>query len=721
MNAQTPTHQSAYMKAQGKLAPFADPRSVLTESLDLLSPPSRISVVEAAEKYRVMQEDTHQGLWDSNKVPYMVEPMNMTQSRQYVAMVFIGPARSGKSDSLILNRILYLMTCASGRAMLVNMDQKSTAEYSTTEIDRMIRLCAALSDKQETGRGADNLYQKLFKGGGRLELAWPTPAAFANKTVRDVMITERDRLPDDIGGDGDPFTLGKKRGTIAGSMAMCIEECSPKRPIKTRDYKLDTIHQAPPCDGITADYNLGTRARWYWTCPSCDHEFEADFDNLKCSDEGDNFTRSQSVYMLCPSTSGCIIEMHQKRDINIAGRWLHESKCGQKAVPLGDPEMRESDTLSYWLKGVSAAFQNWQKLMFEYLQAKADFEATGNEKKLQVFWNTSNGVPMLPHALDAQASLNADELKQRASFRPLGVVPKEARFITAQVDIQGASFEVQVDAFGVGLERWLVDRYSINVPPEDAPQSRNDAGEPRRPIQPALYAEDWKALDTIANRVFPVEDSAHGLMPVAITIDRNGPPGATEKAYAFWRSKRKARQAHRWFLVAGVGYPDAERIVFSPPQKASSKFKKAARDVPILKIKTTDLKDEVCASLLREEDGAGRYHLTTQMEHRYFEEFCAEERDEKRWKLKAGVKRNECFDLAYYGKALVVHLGCETMAWQSPPIWAVAGSANSFAVSLEEGETPSVEMPMPVEKPVMKSRARRMAEMAKARQGKVRG
>lgn len=729
MNALAPQGRSRYARNNGRLSPWVDPASVLAECIDILEPPSRISVVEAAEQYRVMAEDTHQGLWDRTKVPYMVEPMNMTQSRRYVGLVFVGPARAGKSDSLVLNRILYLMTCVPGRVMLVNMDQKSAGHYSQAEIDRMIRNCPNLSDKRERGAGANTLYQKLFKGGGALELAWPTPAAFANKTLRDVILTDRDRMPEDIGGDGDPFTLGKKRGTIAGSMAMCIEESSPSKPIKQRDWTPKTIHEAPPCDGVIADYNLGTRARWYFTCAQCSHEFEADFHHLRCSDEGEIFARAQTAHLVCPQ-NGCVMEVTEKKGLNLAGRWLHESKCGTKAVPIGDDDIRESDTLSYWLKGVAAAFQSWPKLMLEYLQAEEHFVITGSEKKLQVFNNTSMGRPHLPKAIEGAAHLTVDALKNKAVHRPLGVAPAGVRFITAQIDVQGSSFEVQIDGWGAGLERWLIDRYSVAMPPPGAPGAFGDDGQPRRSIRPAEYQEDWAALDGVIEKVYPVEGSDYGLMPVAATIDRNGPPGATDKAYAFWRLKKRQRMAHRWFLVTGMSRPDAERIEHAAPQRANKKFKKAARDVPVLKINTMLLKDEVAASLLRDDPGPGFYHLPTTLEHRYFEEFAAEQRTDKRWEMKVAGTRNECFDLAYYGKALVSQLRADTANMDAPnfpQFWH--GAQNSFAVPLttqplnlgEDGQasSPLHPSPQPAAAAPRISRAMRMAQLARARTGKT--
>lgn len=713
MNAHAQIHESAYSKANGRLASFADPRAVLTDMLDLLDPPSRISVVEAAEKYRVMEEDTHRGPWRADKVPSLIEPMNMSQSRKYTGLVFVGPARSSKTDSLILNRINYVMMCNPGRMMMVNMSQATAGNYSETEIARMIRHSPDLTTRQETGRGANNLYQKLFKGGGHLDIAWPVASAFAQKTLRDVVITERDRMPDDIEGEGDPFTLGRKRIQIAGSLGMCVEESSPSRPIKQRDWTPKTLHEAPPCDGILSDYNLGTRARRYWTCPHCAHEFEPDFEHLNAPDKGEIFERAQAVVMVCPE-SGCIISMSEARKIEAKGRWLHESNCGTRAVPVDDPDIRRSDILSYWHKGVQAAFQTWPKMMLEYLQALETFDRTGSEQKLQSFWNTTCGRPYLAKAVETQAQLNAEQLKNNATFRPFGEVPDAARFLTAQIDVQGDRFEVQVDAWGEGLQRWLVDRFTLNQPPANAPQALDRDGRARRPLQPALYAQDWDALDYLPDQVYPVTGQGHGLKIKALVIDRNGPPGATEKAYAFWR-KRNANPLTRgrWFLIAGNGRIESDRVILAPPQRANNKYKRVARDVPIIKANTTLLKDEVCASLIRTDNGAGAYDLPATMEGRYFEEMAAELRTETRWEKRNNGVRNETFDLAYYGKALAVLMRGEQMNWDAPERWALPGPQNSFAVLM--GDAPAIDgVPVPLPTPILSS-AQLAAQRAKAR------
>jgi phage terminase large subunit GpA-like protein len=74
----------------------------------MLSPPENLSVSDAAEKYRyVNQPGAYVGKWLNSTVPYMIEPMDTFTSRRFVGMIFVGPAQCAKTDSLVLNTITY--------------------------------------------------------------------------------------------------------------------------------------------------------------------------------------------------------------------------------------------------------------------------------------------------------------------------------------------------------------------------------------------------------------------------------------------------------------------------------------------------------------------------------------------------------------------------------------------------------------------------------------
>lgn len=62
-----------------------------------LRPPERLTVAQAAEKYRHLNNPgSYVGPWKNNMVPYLVEPMEILTSRNFDSMIFVGSAQTGK-------------------------------------------------------------------------------------------------------------------------------------------------------------------------------------------------------------------------------------------------------------------------------------------------------------------------------------------------------------------------------------------------------------------------------------------------------------------------------------------------------------------------------------------------------------------------------------------------------------------------------------------------
>jgi len=78
-----------------KIESFED---VTRIAADILAPPERISVSEAAEKYRYINNaGAYIGKWMNNKVPEMVEIMDTLTSRKFKSVILVAPAQSGKA------------------------------------------------------------------------------------------------------------------------------------------------------------------------------------------------------------------------------------------------------------------------------------------------------------------------------------------------------------------------------------------------------------------------------------------------------------------------------------------------------------------------------------------------------------------------------------------------------------------------------------------------
>jgi len=660
---------------------FADPFEAAGAALTVLEPARRIDVPTWAEKSRVIASPGFSGPWRNDFAAYMVEPSRMTTSRRYGAVVFVGPARTSKTEPLILNTIGHRIECNPRDMLVVCSTQDVAKQFSERKLSPMLRASRTLRARQMTGRGSDNIHEKKFSAGMNLQIRWPVIGYFSQNEYFDVLLTDYDRMPDDVDGEGSAFFLARKRTQHAGSQAMVVCESSPGRVIERDDWEATTLHEAPPCSGILAEYNAGTRGGFYWTCPHCRDPFRPLMERLHYERKSTPGETAKTVTMVCPN--GCIIGPDRKYELNCSGLWLHETNDGQSLVPIDDDAVRDTDVVSYWLEGPVAALQSWEQLILRAEQGRLQFEDTGDEGALKATTNIDQGRPYLPQIRTLGEQLQPETLKALSDAYPLRVAPADARFVTVQVDVQPNRFVVQVDAWAPGLERWLIDRFDIHTPPADAPNAST------RSIDPPRYYEDWAVLSALLDVAYPVTGTGYGLLPRAIVVDLHGAKGTTDHAYHWWRHHRRAGNASRCFVVRGRGGTDRERAVYKTPEKVQGTKKRRKSDLMIVEAGTDPLKDEVIMALTRKDSGPGKYHLPDQLADTVFAEFCAEARTDFGWReVKSGL-RNEALDLAVYGKALAIVLKAERINWERPPAWALAGPENSYAVPIEIGAAPA--------------------------------
>lgn len=679
-----------------QLPPLTPAGEVLAEVLSGFGATEKISVSKAAERYRHVSEINYRGPWDNTVAPYMIEPMNMAMSRRYGAGVFIGPSRTLKTSSFIENLVAYLIMVSPRDCRIIAPDGNKAKSFSQNQISKMLRVSPQLKERQLTMRGADTIYRKLFAGGMTLDFGWPVISHLSQDTLVTVLFTDYDRIKNmDLDGEGDPFLTGAKRTLTVGSLGWTALECSPGFEQTDMDWYAKSPHEAPPTRGGLAHYNTTTRGRFYWNCPHCSERFEPDFHLITYDQDKEKppLVRGRTAAMVCPH-NGCLITDADKRECNRTGLWLHEARDGDNGgLCTIDEEdrIRETDKIGWWLKGPPAAFQSMISMVTEYLNAEQTFERTMDETALKAVTSTSLALPYKSRVNSNESELNAGALWNRAHARDLKVAPAGTAFITTHVDVQATRFVVQTVAWMRDLEWAVIDRFDISTPDPTSPGAAlNEIGQPGRQLSPARYVEDWALLEPLEATVYRVEGADYGLKPMGVTCDSVGEPGVTDKAKKFWRRMRKEGKQMRFHLLQGVTQDYGNRTNRRRPEEKTKDRKgritRRKSDVPIIFMVSNRLKDEVAASLLREENGPGRLHLTQALGRDFFDEICAEERVDAKWALKSGVKRNESFDLAYHAKGFVVQMLLEEMDWDSPEDWAIVGPNNALAVPLNQAQ-----------------------------------
>ena len=415
-------------------------------------------------------------------------------------------------------------------------------------------------------------------------------------------------------------------------------------------------------------YNRGDRRRWYWPCPHCSEYFLPIRENMVGFNEGDDPTKgSKAARLQCPHCMG-LIEPEQKRVLNNKGAWLKE---GQSIDSDGNVtgQQRESRIASFWMEGPAAAYQTWEKLVYNLLNAEQEYERTGSEETLKSVINTDWGQPYLPKINQNQRS--SDDLKVRAEFWEYGTVPTGVRFLVATVDVQAGKksrFVVQVTGYGEKGERWIIDRFDIT-----RSLRSNEDGESQR-INPGSYVEDWTVLlSDVLDKTYLLADDENSEMGIhSMMIDSAGEEGVTDNAYKFWRQCRKDGASRRVYLLKGDGHNRSKLITKSYPDNTgrSDRKAKARGDVPIYLLQTNELKDRISAHLGREVVGPNYIHFPDWLDDSFYDELTYEERDSSGKWSKPGKGANEAFDLMVYAHALVILLDYEKINWEKPPKWA---------------------------------------------------
>lgn len=661
---------------------YASAMDVIREAAAAFHAPRRTPVaIAAAETLVVNTPGGYTGPWSADETPYMVDPMNAQASREHEAVCFVGPARTGKTLGLLDGFISFAVRYDPGDTLVVQMSQDKAREFSQARVDRALLHSPRLAEMLGGRKHDDNVHDKTFKNGMRLKIGWPSGSQLASTDYRYVLLTDYDRMPDNISGEGSAFMLGLKRTQTFFSRGMCVVESSPGRELTDINWQPATPHEAPPCTGILGIYNSSDRRRWYWRCPDCGAWFEAKpglslFSTLPREEDLLQLVRTEDLpklaahhaVVICPA-SGCMLQHGAKRALNLGGRWVAD---GQRWV--GDRlegEAQRSTIAGYWLGGVAAAYQTWSSLVLRYLQGLREYELSGSEETLKTTINTDQGMPFRSRLL---GTANASRPSDRTEPLPRYIVPAAARYLIASVDVQSGSngrFVVSVKAFGPGLEGWIVDRFDIR----QSPRGRKDA-----PVQidPAGYAEDWDAITEKVVQATWRTATDRELRAKLVVVDTGGEDGVSANAYSWFRRIKAAGLADRVMLIKGASAKPESPVVKANARDARNL---PMRDITLYNVDTVFFKDVVAASMKRTEHGPGYMHFPDWLPQSHFEELAAEIRVQGKWKkLRA---RNEALDLWVYALAGCWKLGAQRIDWSNPPAWARPVDSNSESMAPE--------------------------------------
>lgn len=528
------------------------------------------------------------------------------------------------------------------------------AKRLSSRVSKAIAACDAVRDKVAKPRSRDNrntIDCKEFDGGEMHIVTSGSANNLAEMSARYLFGDEVDRMTV-IPGEGHPVDVSLPR-------------LSQFRGI-SKAYFVST----PLVLGFSKIHSLylqGTRESYHVPCPHCGHLHPLVRDNFRYTYDPDA-RRVHRAWFVCPDC-GAEIEEHQKdgmfAELGYGGqaRWVAESQ--------GDGE-----TVSVHLPAYYAPLGTitWRDLALQLARAK-EREQIGDPEGMRTYTNTREGLPYD----GTDQTTTAQKLMERADDYPPRTIPDEALVVTAFADVQRTWLEVTIEAWGPGLQHWVLDHVRLWGSPSVPPETPGSV---------------WHQLNQL--RSSPLQHASGVMIPVSAYGVDSGDGEHTQDVYNY------AHLAERVGCLATKGASQRNRpIIAGTPTKVDVDWqgKRVTEGVKLWQLGTDTAKDHLFnRMLLADGPGAMRFHRGLSLD--FFQQLLAERPQTTfrkgraiREYIKPNGARNEVLDCSVGNLAVAHYLGLHR--------WAAADWARLRERLIPKQITPDLfaSMPLPAAVP----------------------
>lgn len=575
-----------------------------------LTPPPPLTLSMWADQYAWLSAESaaEQGRWHA--YPYQPGIMDAFTDPAVETITFLKSTRVGYTK-IIGHSVAYHIHYDPCPQLVVQPTVEDAAGYSKDEIAPMLRdtpVLQGLVHDPKSRDSASTVTKKIYPGGQLIMIGANSARGFRRITVRIVYFDEVDAYPPSAGQEGDQIKLGSRRTDSYWNRKIIIGGTPTIKNFSRVEHH----------------FKLSDQRFYQVPCPTCGTGQVLRFKRLKWPT--DNPHRAYFVCKAC----GREIEEKDKHRIISAGHW-------QATRPFTGHA-----GFSIWAAYSYSPQSTWSNIAKEFLESKSDPEL------LKTFVNTILGETWEDRGDGIEAT--DVEKKTEAYGRHL---PNKVLIITAGADVQADRIELEIVAWGAGLESWSIDYQVI-------------AGDPH-------MAPTWQLVDDQLLRTFTREDGVKLRISGAF-IDSGY---ATQEVYRFCYS----RQPRGVFASKGQPKPGDQLVSLSK--------KKYRRGLKLYNVATIGAKDKIFALLRIKDNGPGKCHFPDHYGPEYFQMLTAEKKFTKHTKGVATYyyrkirKRNEALDCRVYALAALEKID---------PQWAsLARRLAKQAADQTEGK-PAVEM-----------------------------
>lgn len=422
-------------------------------ALKVLRPPPELTISDWADQNRRLSSEAsaEPGQWRTSRAEYQRGIMEAISDASTETVVIMSSAQVGKTE-VLNNACGYHIDQDPAPIMVVMPTERDAETWSKDRFSPMARDTPCLQSKIADPRSRDGnnkILHKRFPGGHLTIVGANAPSGLASRPIRLLLCDEVDRYPFSAGAEGDPVNLARKR-TVTFWNRKIVLVSTPTNKGTSR---------------IEAAFEESDQRRFWVPCPDCGAEQVLTWAQVRWSKGPGGDHRPETARYHCAECDAAWRDETRWAAVS-KGRWVAEQPFAGVA--------------GFHLNEIYSPWVRLEAMVRAFLSARA-----GGDETMKTFVNTSLGETWVEtgEAPDWQRLYD-----RREAWKP-GTVPAGGLFLTAGADVQKDRIEVDVWAWGRGLESWLVDHVVIEGGPD-----RHDA---------------WSDLTGLLDRSWPHERGAH--------------------------------------------------------------------------------------------------------------------------------------------------------------------------------------------------------------------
>jgi phage terminase large subunit GpA-like protein len=578
-----------------------------------MRPDPDLTVSQWADAHRKLSSraSAEPGQYRTARTPYLREIMDaLSPSHPAQRISFMKAAQVGATEAGN-NWIGFVIHHAPGPMLAVLPTVEMAKRTSRGRIDPLIEDSPALKARVQPARSRDagnSMLSKEFPGGILVLTGANSATGLRSMPARYIFLDEVDAYPASAGEEGDPVTLAEARTTTFAHRRKVFMVSTPTIRGLSR---------------IEREFEASDQRRYFVPCPHCRAMQWLQFARLRWA-KG----QPEKTTYHCEDCERPIAE-HHKTEMLERGEW-------RATAVSANPK-----AIGFHLSALYSpiGWKSWEQIARDWLAAQ------GSDEMLRAARNTLLGETWVESGEAPEWQRLAD---RREAFA--AQIPANGLFLTAGADVQKDRIEVDVWAWGRGLESWLVDHIVIPGGPDD----------------PAC----WAKLPGLLGQTWTHENGA--LMTLAkLAIDTGYESAAV---YAWGRKQGIAQVAP----VKGLeGFNRATPVSGPTYVDATVNGRKLKRGARLWTVATATFKAETYRYLRLERptdeqiasgapNPAGTIHLPDWADSEWLKQLVAEQlvtvrnkRGYSRQEWQKLRERNEALDTRVYARAAAWILGAD--------------------------------------------------------------